>query len=206
MTTEDKKQAISGTPIKKQADRDKKAAKHWKESSTEKTETIKAERRMKEEARKQRDRLKEEFHIKNKIQSNRIEELEQLYVKEQEKVLEEEQKRKQAEKALVEIAKRLEDTEKKLQALVTTQTEITTQIYQTHKDINNNLYDRHQAETKEAKGKQIMPTRILENEAKIGKQILDIEKNIQNIDDALKEEKNAQNERRCDLEKVVKKK
>ena len=63
-----------------------------------------------------------------------------------------------------------------------------------------------QAETKEAKGKQIVPREILENKTKISEQILDIEKNIQKIDDDLKEEKKAQNERRINLEKAVKKK
>jgi hypothetical protein len=140
------------------------------------------------------------------VQSNRIEELEQLYVKEREKLLEEKQRKEQAEKALAEIARQLEDTDKKLQALVATQEELTTQIYQTHVDINNNLYDLHQAETKEAKGKQIVPREILENETKISEQILDIEKNIQKIDDDLKEEKKAQNDRRINVEKAVKKK
>jgi len=206
MTTKDQEQTGKGTPPSKQAKRDREAAKHWKKSSTEKTETVKAERRMKEEARKQRDRLKKEFSIKVKAQSNRIEELEQQYEKEREKLLDEEQRRKQAEKALTEIARQLEDTDKKLQALVSTQAGLTTQIYQTHVDINNNLYDLHQAETKEAKGKQNVPTEILENEAKISGQILGIEKNIQKIDNDLKEEQRAQNVRRHNLEKAVKKK
>jgi hypothetical protein len=206
MTTKDQEQAGKGTPPSKQAKRDSEAAKHWKKSSTEKTEMVKAERRMKEEARKQRDRLKEEFRIKVKEQANRIEEIEQLYVKEQGKLLAEEQRREKAEKALAEIARQLEDTDKKLQGLVTTQAGLTTRIYQTHVDINNNLYDLHQAETKEVKGKQIVPREILENETKIREQILDIEKNVQKIDDDLKEEKKAQNERRQNLEKAVKKK
>lgn len=206
MKTKDQKQPGKGTPPLKQAKRDREAAEHWKKSSIEKTEAIKTERRMKEEARKQRDRLKEEFRIKVKEQVNRIEEIEQLYEKEQQKLLEEEQRRKKAEKALVEIARQLEDTDKKLQALVATQAGLTTEIYQTHVDINNNLYDRHQAETKEPKGKQIVPRKILENEARISEQILEIEKNIQKIDDDLKDEQKAQNERRLDLEKAIKKK
>lgn len=206
MTAKDQKQACTGTPPSKQAKRDKEAAKYWKKSSTEKTEAVKAERRMKEEARKQRDRQKEEFRIKIKEQANRIEEIEQLYLKEQEKFLEEEQKREKTEKALAEIAQQLEDTDKKLQALVATQAGLTTQIYQTHVDINNNLYDLHQAETKEVKGKQTIPKKILENETKISEQILDIEKNIQKIDDDLREENKAQSERRINIEKAEKKK
>ena len=206
MTTEDQKQAGKGTPPSKQAKRDREAVKHWKKSSTEKTEMVKTERRMKKEARKQRDRLKDEFHIKIKAQSNRIEELELLYVNEQGKLLEEEKSRVQAEKALAEIARELENTNKKLLDLVAIQAGFSTQIYQTHVDINNNLYDRHQAETKEAKGKQIIPREILENETKISEQILDIEKNIQKIDDDLKEEKKAQSQRRVNLERAVKKK
>lgn len=207
MTIKDQKQAGKGTPLSKQAKRDREAVKHWKKSSTEKTEMVKTERRMKKEARKQRDRLKDEFHIKVKAQSNRIEELELLYVNEQGKLLEEEQRRVQAEKALAEIARELEDTNKKLLDLVAIQAGLSTQIYQTHVDINNNLYDRHQAETKEAKGKQIIiPREILENETKISEQILDIEKNIKKIDDDLKEEKKAQSQRRVNLERAVKKK
>src|SRR5262245_38438432 len=121
MTTKDQKQTRKGTPPSKQAKRDSKAAKFWKKSSTEKTEAIKTERRMKEEARKQRDRIKEEFRIKFKEQANRIEEIEQLYMKEQEKLQAEEKRRKKAENALAEIARQLEDTDKKLQILVTTQ-------------------------------------------------------------------------------------
>ena len=203
MTTKDQEQTSKGTPPSKQAKRDKEAAIHWKNSSTGKTEMVKAERRMKEEARKQRDRQKKEFRITVKAQSKRIEEIEQLYVEEQRKLLEEERRREKAEKALVDIARQLEDTDKKLRALVATQAGLTTQIYQTHVDINNHLYDKHQAETKEAK---TVPRGILENETKINEQILDIEKNIQKIDDDLKEEKNAQNERRLNLEKAEKKK
>jgi hypothetical protein len=206
MTTKDHAQVIKGTPPSKQAKRDSEAAKHWKKSSTAKTEMVKAERRMKEEARKQRNKLKNELHNTIKVHSNRIEELEQLYIKEQEKLLEERQGKEKAEKALAEITRQLEDTDKKLKALVATQAGLTTQIYQTHVDINNNLYDLHQAETKEAKKNQIVPREISENKIKIEQQILDIKKNIQKIDDDLKEEKNAQNKRRLSLEKASKKK
>jgi hypothetical protein len=51
MTIKDQEQAGNGTPPSKQAKRDREAAKHWKKSSTKKTEMVKAERRMKEEAR-----------------------------------------------------------------------------------------------------------------------------------------------------------
>jgi hypothetical protein len=206
MTMKDQEQTNQGTPMQKQAKRDRDAAKHWKKSSTEKTEKVKAERRMKEEARKQRDRQKEEFRTKAKEQSNRIEELEQLYVKEQERRLEEERRREQAEKTLAEMTRQLEDSDKKLQVLVATQAQLTTQIYQTHVDINNNLYDLHQSETKEAKEKQIVPAEILINKTKISEQILSIEKSIHKIDAELKEENMVQNERRSTLDRAVKKK
>ena len=150
---------------------------------------VKTERRMKEEARKQRDRLKEEFRIKDdqvKTQLLRIEEIEQLYLEEQKKRLEEQQKREKAEKALMQIAQQLEDTDEKLRSLVSAQTGLTTQIYQTHLDINNHLYEQHQAETKEPKGKQVVPKEISDNEAKISNQISDIEKTINEMDKDLK--------------------
>lgn len=209
MTTTDQEQTGKGTPPSKQAKRDKEAARHWKKSSIDKTEIVKAERRMKEEARKQRDRLKDEFRIKDdqvKTQLLRIQEIEQLYLEEQQKRLEEEKKREKAEKALAEIAQQLEDTDEKLRSLVSTQTGLTTQIYQTHLDINNHLYEQHQGETKEPKGKQVVPKEISENEAKISEQISDIGKTIQEIDKDIKKEKEAQNRRRFNLEQVAKKK
>jgi len=120
MTTKDQEQAGKGTPPSKQAKRDREAAEHWKKSSTEKTEAVKAERRMKEEARKQRDRLKEEFRIKIKGQANRIEEIEQLYEKEKRKLLEEEQRREKAEKALAQVCQPHREIATKLGRFVTT--------------------------------------------------------------------------------------
>jgi len=206
MTSTDQKQSEKGTPPQKQAKRDKESAKRWKKSSIEKTEMIKAERRMKEEARKQRDKLKEKFRVKVKTQSHRIEEIEQLYLAEQQKCLEEEQKREKAEKAFEEIAQQLKDTNEKLRTLVATQAGLTTQIYQTHLDINNHLYEQHQAETKEPKDEQVVARDILENEVKISEQISGIGKTIQEIDEDLTKENEAQSERRFNLEQVVKKK
>ena len=209
ITTTSQEQPVKGTPLSKQAKRDKEAAKHWKKSSIDKTEMVKVERRMKEEARKQRDRLKEEFRIKDhqvKSQLLRIEEIEQLYLEEKQRCLEEEQKRERAQKALAEITQQLEETDEKLRSLVSTQTGLTAQIYQTHLDINSHLYEQHEAETKEPKKKQVVPKEILENEAKIIGQISDIEKTIKEIDNDLKKENEAQSTRRFNLEQITKKK
>ena len=208
MTIKNSEQKEKSTPPSKQAKRDKEAAKHWKKSSTEKTEAVKAERRMKNEARKQRDLLKEESRsqatqVENQLR--RIQEIEQLYLEEQQKRLEEEQKREKAEKTLAEIIQQLEDTDEKLRVLVSVQSELTTQIYETHLDINGHLYEQHQAEIKGPKKKNIVPMKISENEAKIIDQISSIEKSIQEIEADLKRETEAQSERRFNLERVEKK-
>jgi len=191
MTINDQIQQGKGTPLSKQAKRDKESAKHWKKSSIEKTEMVKAERRMKEEARKQRDRIKEESRAKDaevKTHLQTIQEMDQLYKEEQQKRIEEEKKREKAEKALAKITKQLEDTDEKLREFIETQASLTTQIFQTHLDVNNHLYEQHQAETKDSKEKRFIPKEILENKEKIGEQISGIEKSIQEMSDDLKQE------------------
>ena len=203
LSTESNK-SQSGTPSAKQARRDKKALKRWKEEAVEKTEIIKSERRMKEENRKQRDALKEQLKTTNEelaLREELLKEKEKKLQDAQQQYLDEQKKRLQAEKELEAVREQVRASEEKLRTLVSKQAGITTQIHQVHLDVSNHLYELHQLNKTD-----LDSPAILNEEKKIDHQIEQMEKNVQCIRDDLEHEENLHQDRKDQVKALAFKK